>query len=436
MRPERVRKLNEHEPIKGPHIYWMSRDQRAHDNWALIHTQQEAKKTGSPVHVVFCLVDEYPNAQPPHFAFLKEGLTELKQAFDSLDIPFHILKGDPVREIPEFIRKTKAGLLVTDFDPLRIKRKWKHDLWPKAPIAYHEVDAHNVVPCWHASDKQEFGAYTIRPKIHRMLPTFLETFPRLNKGSGKARALELEGTMHHYPLKAGEKAAHKKLRDFIKHKLPHFDRRNDPNAGVTSHLSAYLHFGHISAQRIALEVEDSDASKEVKDAFLEQLIVRRELADNFCYYNKEYDSVKGFPQWARTTHDVHAKDKREYVYSRKDLEQANTHDPLWNAAQKEMMRTGYMHGYLRMYWAKKILEWSRDPKDAMKKAIHLNDTYELDGRDPNGYVGIAWSIGGVHDRPWPERNVFGKVRYMNDKGARRKFDVDAYISYVDGLYQG
>ena len=209
--------------------------------------------------------------------------------------------------------------------------------------------------------------------------------------------------------------------------------RNDPNESGQSNLSPYLHFGQLSAQRVAIEVMKSPASDEDKSAFLEELIVRRELSDNFCFYNPHYDATEGFPNWAKETHRIHSDDKREHTYALKEFEQGKTHDPLWNAAQMELVITGKMHGYMRMYWAKKILEWTSNPEEAMRFSIYLNDKYSLDGRDPNGYAGIAWSIGGVHDRAWGERSVFGKIRYMNYNGCKRKFDVAKYIGRIESL---
>ncbi|MBP1734596.1 MAG: Deoxyribodipyrimidine photo-lyase photolyase (Photoreactivating enzyme), partial [Deltaproteobacteria bacterium] len=233
-------------------------------------------------------------------------------------------------------------------------------------------------------------------------------------------------------LEPGEKAAQSVLKRFIEGKLGRYDSdRNDPNKDGQSGLSPFLHFGHISAQRIALEVMKENAAGESRDAFLEELIIRRELSDNFCFYNDQYDSVGGFPEWAKKTLNQHGKDKRPYLYSLEDFEGAKTHDDLWNAAQIEMVKRGKMHGYMRMYWAKKILEWTQSPEEAMNIAIYLNNRYELDGRDPNGYAGIAWSIGGVHDRAWNERNVFGKIRYMSYNGCRSKFNTDSYIKWVD-----
>jgi len=202
--------------------------------------------------------------------------------------------------------------------------------------------------------------------------------------------------------------------------------RNDPNKDCLSGLSPYLHFGQISAQRIALEVNKTGVNDEGSKGFLEELIVRKELADNFCYYNKNYDSFEGFKDWGKETLNKHRKDKRVFLYSRDEFEEARTDDALWNAAQNQMKIEGKMHSYMRMYWAKKILEWTDSPEAAIEIAIYLNDKYELDGRDPNGYCGIAWSIGGIHDRAWVEREIFGKIRYMNYNGCARKFDVKAF----------
>jgi deoxyribodipyrimidine photo-lyase len=229
-------------------------------------------------------------------------------------------------------------------------------------------------------------------------------------------------------LKSGQGAALERLRDFISSRLTGYaKRRNDPNLDGQSGLSPYLHFGMASAQRIALEVRASTAPEVDKRSFLEELIVRRELSDNFCYYDRMYDTVECLPSWARLSLRQHESDRREYHYGLDELERGRTHDDLWNAAQAQMVRTGRMHGYLRMYWAKKVLEWSLDAGEAMANAIVLNDRYQFDGRDPNGYAGIAWSVGGLHDRAWPERPIFGKVRYMNYNGAKNKFDVDQFV---------
>jgi deoxyribodipyrimidine photo-lyase len=229
-------------------------------------------------------------------------------------------------------------------------------------------------------------------------------------------------------IKPGESAASKSLKKFLENKLERYSEdRNDPNKNALSNLSPYLHFGQISAQRVALTAQQFYQKNPSVEVFLEELIVRRELSDNFCYFNPKYDSFDGFHSWAKETLNKHRKDNRDFIYSFEEFENANTHEDLWNAAQKELLVIGKMHGYMRMYWAKKILEWSKSPEEALQIAINLNDKYELDGRDPNGYAGCAWSIGGIHDRAWAERPVYGKIRYMNRNGATRKFDINSYI---------
>jgi deoxyribodipyrimidine photo-lyase len=308
-------------------------------------------------------------------------------------------------------------------------------------IPCDQVDAHNIVPVWAASPKQEYGAYTLRPKIHRALPMYLDEFPRLRRHPfpwPASPTLDHKALLDTLKLKdagppidwivPGEKAAQKQLRRFVEDGLADYpEARNDPNQHGQSDLSPYLHSGQLAPQRVALEVRASDAPDEAREAFLEELIVRRELSDNLCFYNAAYDSPAGFPPWAVKTLTEHKRDPRPYVYSLEQLEVGETHDDLWNAAQLEMVNRGKMHGYLRMYWAKKILEWTPSPERAIEIAILLNDRYELDGRDPNGYAGVAWSIGGVHDRPWFERPVFGKIRYVSYGGCKRKFDVAAYV---------
>lgn len=440
--------MNPGRKASGPVVYWMSRDQRLKDNWALIHAQEAALEQAQPLAVVFCLVPRFLNASIRQYGFLLRGLEELEQGLSRKNIAFFLLRGEPEKEIPRFVSEHRAGLLVTDFDPLRIKRGWKKKVADSLDISFHEVDAHNIVPCWLASEKSEYGAYTLRPKIRKLLPVFLREFPRLKKHPVSferiAEAIDWERIRNTLRagrsvpevswLKPGEKAARRALSRFVKKGLPGYEiSRNDPSVGGQSGLSPYLHFGHLSGQRVALEVMDSLAPKGSRDAFLEELIVRRELADNFCFYNSDYDTPAGFPAWARRTLDNHRKDRREHLYTRQSLEEAQTHDLLWNAAQTEMKKQGKMHGYMRMYWAKKILEWSESPEQAMETAVYLNDKYELDGRDPNGYAGIAWSIGGVHDRAWNEREIFGKIRYMSYNGCRGKFDIRAYIEKVNGL---
>ncbi|UCG56280.1 MAG: deoxyribodipyrimidine photolyase, partial [Phycisphaerales bacterium] len=229
----------------------------------------------------------------------------------------------------------------------------------------------------------------------------------------------------------GTSQAEHRLKDFLRHKLDRFNElRNDPTADCVSHMSPYLHFGQISPLYIALQVLKVPGPG--GEAYLEELIVRRELSHNFVFHNSKYDSFDCLPPWAQRTLNFHRRDKREYLYSRDQFEAAETHDPYWNAAQRQLILTGKMHGYMRMYWGKKILEWSRSPQTAFKTTLYLNNKYELDGRDPNGFAGVAWCFG-KHDRAWAERPIFGKVRYMNEAGLKRKFNADAYVKMVDSL---
>jgi deoxyribodipyrimidine photo-lyase len=439
---DRIHYLNEKPLSPGPVVYWMSRDQRSADNWALLYAQRMAMEAKAPLVVVFCLVPEFLGATLRHYGFMLRGLEGTSKNLRSKNIGFRLLEGDPIREIPRFIQSVKAGLLVTDFDPIRVKTGWRSSVSKKVRVQAVEVDTHNIVPCRVASPKQEFAAHTFRPKIVGLLDLFLVPFPPLEKHpfgdltdnepvDWKAVFQRLRVDMRVSEvdwIKPGELAGRAALEGFLKKGLAVYDdERNDPSRKGQSGLSPWLHFGQLSAQRVALEVISSGSNPETMTAYLEELIVRRELSDNFCFYNNQYDSVDGFPDWARKTLDHHRMDQRPYVYTASQLEEARTRDRSWNAAQRQMVSTGKMHGYMRMYWAKKILEWSESPEEALETAIYLNDRYELDGRDPNGYTGIAWSIGGVHDRAWGERPVFGKVRYMNEAGLKRKFDVESYI---------
>jgi deoxyribodipyrimidine photo-lyase len=334
-------------------------------------------------------------------------------------------------------------MLVTDFSPLRIKQSWNNRILNEISVPFYEVDAHNIIPVWEASDKKEYAAYTLRSKIENKLATFLDEFPRIktHKYSWQENfePINWDKMMKDYKSKPnslpevdfepGEKAAKKILNMFLDKKfLDYKDLRNDPTIDGTSNLSPYLHFGQIASQRVVLEAQKVKKIRELKNSFYDEIIVRKELSDNFCFYEPNYDSFEGIHSWAKKTLNEHREDQREYIYSKQEFEAANTHDDAWNAAQIEMKKTGKMHGYMRMYWGKKILEWTESPEKALEIAIFLNDNYELDGRDPNGYAGIMWSIGGIHDRAWKERKIYGKVRYMSYNGLKRKFDLEKYIN--------
>ncbi len=424
----RARKLNQKPIQTGPIVYWMNREMRIADNWALIYAQQQAQTLNQPLVIIFSLFNHFETAsntpEDPMFIRMKQGLKLVQTQAMSLGIPFIMLPGDTIKAITNFITTIKAGLLVCDFSPLKAMRLLRDHIAKTIPVSIEEVDGHNIIPVWVASDKQEWGAYTLRPKIHRLLPTYLTAFPQVIK---QIKTVKYDGPRINTWLDTVTPAWTKPvdaIDAFMNERLSRYSMRNDPNQEATSRLSSYFHFGHLASQTIALKVQ---ASAHPDESFLEELIVRKELADNFCFYNPQYDHVDGFPNWAIKTLNLHKSDQREYVYNYDQFAHAQTHDDAWNACQVQMVKSGYMHGYMRMYWAKKILEWTDSAEHALAIANRLNDTYELDGRDPNGYTGTAWAIGGVHDRPWKERPIFGMIRYMNAQGLKRKFDIGRYI---------
>ena len=447
----RIRSLNEQKYVEGAVLYWMGRDQRVKDNWGLLAAQAIASKQNVPMVVAFTLDANYSDLTIRQSNFLLRGLAEVERDLGTYDIPFYLLTDSPEQAIIDAVSEWGIGCIVTDFMPLRTIQDLKSKLAEVVKIPLYEVDAHNVVPSWVASQKQEVGARTLRPKLHRFWPSYLTEFPQIIQQT--MSWFEQPKTVDWAQVEAsitvdrtvpeigwtlpGEVAAECAMRQFIEERLNGYStRRNLPGEFGLSELSPYLHFGQLSAQRLALTVNASGAPEADKEAYIEELLVRRELSDNYCLHNLRYDSLAGAPGWAQISLAKHSVDRREFIYSRQQLEQAKTHDPLWNAAQQEMLKRGKMHGYMRMYWAKKILEWTLDPSEALTNARYLNDRYFVDGRDPNGYVGLLWAIGGLHDRPWFEREIFGQVRYMNFNGAKRKFDVDKYIAYVEALAVG
>tara|TARA_S200000501_G_scaffold337013_1_gene342792 strand:+ start:10287 stop:11636 length:1350 start_codon:yes stop_codon:yes gene_type:complete len=436
----RVKVLNNFQYNKGSVLYWMQRDKRVFDNWALIYAQQKAIENNTTLHVCFSLNGNFPEANVRQYSFMLHGLIETSQKLEDLNIKFSLIREDPKSSLPKFINDNNIGFVVTDFSPLRVYQKRTKIISNSLNIPFHLVDAHNIIPVWKASEKQEFAAHTIRRKIHKNLEDYLTDFPPLMKQKTSSKPsnkidflkimdkLNIDSNVKEVDwLQPGESAAFSTFDSFLKEKITGYDeKRNDPNLNYLSNISPYLHYGHISSQRLVFELSKLDSNNNI-DAFIEQTLVRKELADNFCYYNKNYDNFLCLADWAKSTLNEHRNDKRDFIYNLDTFENSDTHDDLWNAAQNQMRFNGKMHGYMRMYWAKKILEWTKSPEEAFQIAIELNDKYELDGRDPNGYTGVAWSIGGIHDRPWFERQVFGKIRYMNYNGCKRKFDVNKYI---------
>ena len=433
-------------------VYRMRRSQRALDNPALETAITTANVLEQPVVVFFGLLARHPVANLRHSTFMLQGLAETAQQIVKSKIGFvaRICSGaNSDREFARFCREVGPSLVIGDEDPARSPRKWKREtlLYPSAPL--WSVDADVVVPS-RLLEKEQFAARTIRARIRARLAQFLKPVGNRAvrvpwKGDRGMRSLPLApdlgdrlhldrsvGRAGGFP--AGTAAALMALRRFIRDRLPGYaTNRNHPEIDATSQLFPYLHFGQIGPHTVALAVRDSAAPVRDREAFLEEMIVRRELAVNFVRYNPHFRGLASIEPWAGRTLEEHAADKRMHVYGERQLANAETHDPLWNAAQRQMVTSGWMHGYLRMYWAKKILEWSLAAEEAYDICVRLNDRYELDGRDPNGYAGIAWAIGGKHDRAWgPERPVYGKIRYMSFASTSRKFNSRAYIEKWNG----
>lgn len=439
----------------------MSRDQRAHDNHALLAAQRHAQQSSLPLIVAFnCLPQPGVRARE-HVTFMIEGLREVQTTLLAHNIPFLMTYGHPAQELGHLFTVLRPHAVYYDFNPLPAVRAQQKTLASTYNASHSVVDTHNIIPCFVASDKQEFAAHTFRRKIVRLLESFLVEPPQLQKQTALPKAAVKSLTFHEIEkltanlpqrgmsiaAQSGEAAARRHLDAFITNRLDRYaQERNNIAHDLQSGLSPYLHFGQLSSLRVALEVlyhtserpllfdraqmpqpHDEASASDGMNALFEEMIVRKELSDNFCLHAAHPFSLESAPNWARASLDKHRADVRQFTYSRPQWEAAKTHDPAWNAAQNQLRRTGKIHGYMRMYWAKKMLEWSASPEEALADCLYLNDAYSIDGGDPNGYVGALWSIAGLHDRPWNERPVFGQIRYMNSAGLKRKFDLDSYI---------
>jgi deoxyribodipyrimidine photo-lyase len=426
-------------------VYWMQRAQRALDNPALEVAVQAANTLGKPCVVFLAPVPFYPHANLRHYHFLNQGISDIAERLQKRGIGF-VLRRYPDHHLLKFCEQVNSALVIGDENTMREPERWRVKVTDQLRIPFWTVDADVIVPS-KLLMKEQYGAYTARPVIRRLLPEFLQPVgnararvqwkpPRglhsLAPDSDIAEGWQLDRSVSAIKsISGGTDQALKRLKSFIRNDLANYPvDRNKPERDGTSRLSAYLHFGHIGPHTVALAVQKADAPRAAKEAYLEQLIVRRELAINFVRFNPDYDNFESGTPWAHKSLAEHAADPRK-IYSERQLEEAQTHDPLWNAAQLQMVKTGFMHNYMRMYWAKKILEWSKTPARAFQTAVYLNDKYELDGRDPNGYAGIAWAIVGKHDRPWFERPIFGKIRYMSFNSTRRKFDSKSYIRQIE-----
>ncbi len=441
---ERLSELNSVPERRGDYVlYWMQQSQRAHCNPALEEAISAANRLNLPVLVGFALLDNLPHAKQRHYAFMLEGLAQTAQQLRERNIAFVIRRGTPLRVIVPLAQR--AALLVCDCGYLRRQQEWRAQIAREAGCRTLMVEGDVVVPARLASGRAEIGARSLRPKLAVLSPRFLKPLRQqrpqrsalrlqltgdvaLEDVSGVLRALRIDGgigPVTHF--RGGYAEARQRLRQFIARRLCHYrEARALPGAAQVSTLSPYLHFGQISPVEVALAVQRCAAPEEDRASYLEELIVRRELAVNFVTTSARYDQYESLPGWARHSLARHASDPRAHLYGYEQLAAAATHDRYWNAAMREMQLSGFMHNYMRMYWGKKVLEWSATPKEGYAHLLRLNNSYFLDGRDPSSYANVGW-VFGLHDRPWPERPVFGNVRYMNAAGLERKTDIARYL---------
>ena len=457
---ERTRALNDRplRPNADYVLYWAQMNRRTSHNHALAHAIHLANQQGLPLLIYEALTCTYTQANDRLHTFILEGVPDTAAGAKALGAGyiFHLRrkKSDPN---DAFYRLAKsAACIVTDDYPTFIARQHNARVPQKLDVPYDVVDSSCVVPM-SKMEKREYAAYTIRPKINRILGQYLQPFvmPKLKHAwpAKPNHPLHVEVAAGNIPelvasceidhtvkpsltFRGGSAQAEKHLRHFLQSNLKRYATdRNQPAAHATSGLSPYLHFGHLSSLEVALRARDYALQQElVADEFIEELVVRRELAFNFARFSDDPESLANLPEWARATLAKHAGDPRQPAYTYEEFEQARTHDPLWNAAQQELLLRGKIHGYYRMYWGKKIIEWSPTPADAMRTMIDLHDRYALDGRDPNTYTGILWCFG-LHDRPWTERAIFGMIRWMSYDGMRRKTNSEGYLKEVELMRQ-
>jgi deoxyribodipyrimidine photo-lyase len=445
----RIQKLNGKPLIDGKYVlYWMQQSQRAEENYALEYAIRKANKLRLPVVVAFGLTPKYPEANLRHYTFMLQGLREVRRRLALRKILFVVQYGEPPETALRLARL--AACVICDCGYLRHQRRWRAQVAKEAGCLVEQVECDAIVPVEVASTRLETSARTFRPKIMRLHRCFDDLSPtRLSRSPTDLKIkgldlddevavlapLDLDRSVKPVPLFAGGTSAAKRwLADFLRAGLTGYaEHRNQPQTDFLSHMSPYLHFGQISPAYIARKIHGSSAGDRIdRDSYLDEFIVQRELSINFVYFSKDYDKFSSLPEWARGTLEKHKGDLRPKIYSKDQLEDAQTHDPWWNAAMNEMKVTGYMHNYMRMYWGKQILAWSRTPQMAYKTVLELNNKYFLDGRDPNSYANVGW-IFGLHDRPWPEREIFGSVRCMTAGGLMRKTDPEAYVEKVELL---
>jgi deoxyribodipyrimidine photo-lyase len=416
-------------------VYWISRALRTIDNQALYAAQQEALLRQEPLILFFNLYPDFPHANTRNMDFLIKGLAEVSEKLSVLNIPTVFMEGNALDNLKLLNERFDISVLFTEHNPLRPIKQIHQEvsLWASAQkIRFIRVNTACVIPVWAASPKLEYSAKTIRNKIMSTYEPYLNnTYPLITHpypASVKSvfTKEDVENAMKNRTwtslslsaLIPGEDAANTVLDDFISHKLDNYDRRNEVSSNGQSQLSAYMHFGMISPLKMIRAVKNTNHPN--APLFIEEAMVRRELAENYVHYCENYDNFSGAWPWAQASLNSHRNDPRPYLYTLEQFEKAQTHDALWNACQTMVLENGYLYSYLRMYWAKMVLLWSESPQEAIRILIHLNDTYFLDGRDPNGYTGIMWSVCAVHDRPWFDKPIHGLIRAMGKDGTLKK----------------
>lgn len=448
---ERIRVLNSKDIKDRPYVfYWMQSSHRVEHNHALIYAINEANRLKKNLIVYIGITDLYPQANLRHFKFMLEGLSEVRSQLSKMNIRFIVCKCSP--EEGMIALGDKSALAVTDRGYMKHEINWRSKCAKLIDCKLVQIETNVIVPVETASFKEEYSAATLRRKLEKIK----DDFTILQKeeeyiGNYVDEDLILEFSISDIwsaldeldidrsvrevdTFKGGTSKAKELLDYFLEEKFIYYgSKSNDPSFDCCSNLSPYLHFGQISPIYVYLKALNYEYSNpdytDSRKSFLEELLVRRELAFNFVYYNPVYDSYDCLPDWAKKTLANHVGDDRPYTYFLEELENGLTHDEYWNAAQQELLKSGKMHGYMRMYWGKKVLEWSTSPTDAYNILLYLNNKYELDGRDPNGFAGVAWCFG-KHDRPWGERAVFGNVRCMVQSGLKRKFRMDKYLDKI------
>lgn len=438
----RIFALNDNQEVRGPILYWMTRDQRADDNWGLLLAQEIALHTESELHVCFCLKGDIPE----RLSFQIAGLEETSSRLQELNIPFYMMRETEVKAISDLINTRNIGMVITDFFPLKENSKKLDELNQLIDIPFWEVDSHNIIPARKVSKQKETSIEEFREKVSALLDEYLvdylplkhHSFNKFDVDNEKLFKEALQGIIsskdkaRDLQLKPGTIEAFNTLILFLEKKLSNYGKSsNDPDEAVLSNISSYLHFGQISAQRVALVANKLDTNEEGRRKFLDNLIVRKELCDNFCLYEQGYDKLSGADDWARESLLSHQNDARKFSYTINEFEAGRTHSCLWNSAHRQLMKTGRLHWLLRKFWANKILEWTDSPEKALEIAITLSDTYSLDAPDPMGYAGIMQAVCGLYEEPVADTTVTGRIPVINQSVVEQNLDVKYYCQKWD-----